>query len=407
MIHQHQLPNGLTLLAEPMDYVRSVTCCFMVPVGAASDPADSSGMAGVLSDMLVRGAGQRDSRELSQAFDNLGVDRGESVDTLNMWLTGSTLSRNATSSIDLFADVILNPFLPEDELEAAQALALQDIQALEDSPQEKVMLELRKRYLPPPLNADKLGSEAGIANITAASLKKHFQTKFRPNGAIFSFAGNFEWPQLKAQIERLFSHWKKQADEDFTPKPHKSKSEHIEKETQQTQIALAYPGPSIRDADYYAARGFTNVLSGGMSSRLFTEVREKRGLCYSVYAGHDTHKEFGTVLAYAGTRNERAQETLDVMLAELRKVKDGVTQDELDRVKAGLKSALIMRQESTSARAVAIASDWSLLERVRSFDEIQSAIDGLTTKQVADCAAKWNADSPTVLTLGPKPLKIS
>jgi predicted Zn-dependent peptidase len=407
MIHQHQFPNGLTLLAEPMDYVRSVTSCFMVPSGAINDPTELSGIAGVLSDMMTRGAGKRDSRDLSQAFDSLGVDRGESIDTLNLWFTGSSLARNISPSIELFADVILRPSLPKDELEPAQSLALQDIQALQDSPQEMVMNELRKRYLPPPWNADKLGTEEGISAITITKLKDHWLKNVRPNGAIFSFAGNFDWHKLKDQIEKLFGDWKKQPDVEHAVKPHTPKSKHLEKDTQQTQIALAYPGPSIRDADYYSARGFANVLSGGMSSRLFTEVREKRGLCYSVYASHESQKTFGTVVAYAGTRNERAQETLDVMLAELRKVKDGVSNDELDIVKAGLKSSLIMRQESTSARALAIASDWSMLNRVRSFDEIQTAIDGLTTKSIADAAGRWPADNPTVVTLGPKPLTIA
>jgi predicted Zn-dependent peptidase len=173
------------------------------------------------------------------------------------------------------------------------------------------------------------------------------------------------------------------------------------------QIALAFPGASIRDPDYYSARGMVGVLSGGMSSRLFTEVREKRGLCYSVFASHETFKTFGTVVGYAGTRNDRAQETLDVMTAEMRRIKDGVYDDEIDRVKAGLKSSLIMRQESTAARAGAIASDWFLLSRVRSFDEIQSAIDAVTPQGVQDSAARWPADNITVVTLGPKPLTIA
>jgi predicted Zn-dependent peptidase len=406
MIHQHTFPNGLTLLAEPMDYVRSATAYFMVSAGAAHDPAGAEGTSGVLSDVMTRGAGTRDSRELSNAFDSLGVDRGESVDTLNLWFSGGTLGRNLPAAIDLFADVLLRPHLPEAELEPAQALALQDLQALDDSPQEKVMLELRKRYYPHPLNADKLGTEEGIKAITADLLKAHHRSVVVPNGAIFAVAGAVDWPRLKDQIARLFGDWKPGGDRDVTLAAHTPKSEHLEKDTQQTQIAMAFPSASIRDPEYYAARGGIGVLSGGMSSRLFTEVREKRGLCYSVYASHESFRSIGTVVAYAGTKTERAQETLDVMTAELRKLKDGVDDDEIDRVKAGLKSSLIMRQESTSARAGAIASDWFLLGRVRPFEEIQAAIDGLTTNAVADCAARWPAATPTVVTLGPKPLDI-
>jgi predicted Zn-dependent peptidase len=406
MIYQHTFPNGLTLLAEPMDYVRSATAYLMVPAGAAFDPATAPGTAGVLSDVMTRGAGDRDSRQLSAAFDALGVDRGESVDTLNCWFSGGTLGRNLAPALDLFADVLLRPHLPAEELEPAVALAMQDLQALDDAPQDKVMLELRKRYYPPPLNADKLGTEEGLKSITAELLRQQHGKVVRPNGAIFSVAGNIDWPSLKDQMERLFSAWEPVATLAVAPVKHTPKSDHLEKDTQQTQIAMAFPSASIRDPEYYAARGGVGVLSGGMSARLFTEVREKRGLCYSVFATHESFQTFGTVFAYAGTRAERAQETLDVMTAELRKLKLGVEVDEVERVKAGLKSSLIMRQESTSARAGAIASDWFLLGRVRSFDEIQAAIDGLTPKAVVECAEHWPAATPTVVTLGPKALEI-
>ena len=142
-----------------------------------------------------------------------------------------------------------------------------------------------------------------------------------------------------------------------------------------------------------------------MSSRLFTEVREKRGLCYSVYASHEGMKDRGTIVGYSGTRPERAQETLDVMLAEFNKLRDGVQQDEIDRMKAGLKTSLIMQQESTSARAGAIARDWYYLGRVRSFEEIQHEIDSLTPQRVMDYVDAFPFRNPTIVTLGPAELK--
>ena len=405
-VYQLTLPNGLTLLAEPMDYVRSATAYLMLPAGAAFDPPAHPGLASVLTGLMPRGAGERDSKQLSAAFDALGVDRGESVDTVNVWFSAGTLSRSLAPALDLLADVILRPHLPESELEAVQALALQDIQSLEDAPQDKVMLELKKRYYPTPLNADKLGTEAGITSITPAVVRVHYESRFRPNEAVLAVAGNFDWPRLKEQVDRLFSGWTKGPDNPFRVGRPAPRSEHLPKETQQTQIALAFPAASIREPGYYAARGAVGVLSGGMSARLFTEVREKRGLCYSVYASHETHRDRGAVVGYAGTRAERAQETLDVMLAEFRRLKDGVTPDEIDRVKAGLKASLIMRQESTSARAGAMAADWYLLGRVRSFDEVQTAIDSLTPRIVLDYLAGHPPIEPTVVTLGPSALTI-
>ncbi len=403
-VYQHTLPNGMVLLAERMDHVRSVAINFLVPAGAAYDPVGKLGTATILADLITRGAGDRDSRQLTLALDNLGLDRDESVGALNMRFWGSTLSRNLAPSLDLFADILLRPHLPAEELEPVQALAVQDIQSLEDAPQQKVMVELRKRYYPAPLNRDRRGSVEDIEGLHIDDIQRHYQRMFRPTGTILSVAGNVEWEPLKAQVERLFGDWPGSEAPGVVPEPHTPQSEHLSKDTQQTQVALAFPSVPFGHPDYFAARGAATVLSGGMSSRLFTEVREKRGLCYSVYAFHETFKDRGTMLAYAGTRSERAQETLDVTVGELRRLKDGISDDEIDRVKAGLKSSLIMQEESTSARAGAIATDWYYLGRVRSFDEIQATIDGLTPVAILGYLERYPVANLTLVTLGPNPL---
>ena len=405
-VFQHTLANGLVLLAEKMEHVRSAAINFLVPAGAAFDPSGKFGVATVLADLITRGAGDRDSRELSLALDNLGVDRDESVGAINMRFWGSTLARNAPAALDIFADIVRRPHLPEDELEAAQALALQDIMSLEDSPQQKVMIELRRRYYPAPLNRDRRGRTEDIESLTIEDVKKQHRRLFRPNGAILSVTGNIEWEALKAQTERLFGDWRKGEPIEAVPEKHTPLSHHLHKDTQQTQIAFAWPSVPVGQAEYFAARAAEGVLSGGMSARLFTEVREKRGLCYSVGVRHETFRDRGTMVGYAGTGSDRAQETLDVTLGELRRLKDGVTDDEIDRVKAGLKSSLIMQEESTSARAGTIASDWYFLGRVRTFDEIQSAIDGLTPKAILDYLEKFPVKDVMLVTLGPQPLNI-
>lgn len=406
-VYQHVFANGLVLLAERMDHVRSAAINFLVPAGSAFDPPGKLGVASVLAGMMTRGAGTRDSRELTQALDNLGVDRDESVGAVNMRFWGSTLARNVPAALELYADILLRPHLPEVELEPLQALALQDLQSLEDSPQTKVMVELRRRYYPAPLNKDRRGMAEDIESLTIDAVRNQYRRLFRPNGTILSVAGNIEWEPLKSQVERLFGHWERGESSEVVPQPHKPESAHLPKDTQQTQIALAFPSVPVTDPDYYNARAAASVLSGGMSSRLFTEVREKRGLCYSVYAFHETFKSQGTMLAYAGTRAERAQETLDVTLSELKRLKDGIEDDEIDRVKAGLKSSLIMQEESTSARAGAIATDWYYLNRVRSFDEIQAIIDGLTPAAVLGYLNRCPVRNITLVTLGPAPLKLA
>jgi predicted Zn-dependent peptidase len=403
-VYQHTLANGLVLLAERMEHVRSAAFNFLVPAGCAYDPTGRLGVASVLAELITRGAGDRDSRALSLALDGLGVDRDESVGAINMRFWGSTLARNVPAALEIYADIVLRPHLPEDELEPVQALAVQDIQSLEDSPQQKVMIELRRRYYPPPLSKDRRGRAEDIEALTPRAVREQYGRLFRPNGSILSVAGNVDWDRLKGQVERLFGDWRTAADPDLTPEPHEPRSEHLPKDTQQTQIAFAFPSARVGHAQYYAARAAEGVLSGGMSARLFTEVREKRGLCYSVGVRHETFKDRGSMVGYAGTGADRAQQTLDVTVAELRRLKEGVTADEIDRVKAGLKSSLIMQEESTSARAGAIATDWYLLGRVRSFDEIQAAIDGLTPRAVLDYLDEFPVENLTLVTLGPEPL---
>jgi predicted Zn-dependent peptidase len=185
-----------------------------------------------------------------------------------------------------------------------------------------------------------------------------------------------------------------------------AKRAHLSKETQQTQIAIAFPSVPIGHPEYYAALGAVNVLSGGMSARLFTEVREKRGLCYAVWATYTTFKDRASVLCYAGTTNDRAQETLDVTLGELQRLQEGISKDEVERVQAGLKSSLIMQEESTSARAGTLASDWYYLGRVRTVEEIQAAVNGLTPRKILNHLRRHPPQDFTIVTLGPKPLRV-
>ena len=143
-----------------------------------------------------------------------------------------------------------------------------------------------------------------------------------------------------------------------------------------------------------------------MSARLFTEVREKRGLCYSVWANYSTFKDRASILCYAGTTNERAQETLDVTIGELRRLEEGIEQEEVERVRVGLKTSLIMQQESTGARAGSLASDWYYLGRVRSFDEIQSAVNALSPKRILAYLRRHPPRDFTIVTLGPRSLRL-
>ncbi|HLJ92912.1 MAG TPA: pitrilysin family protein [Gemmataceae bacterium] len=406
VVHQHTFANGLTLLAERMEHVRSAALNFLVPAGCAHDPPDQLGIASVISDLITRGAGPRNSRELTLALDTLGLDRDESVGSMHIRFWGATLARNLPAALEIYADILRRPHLPKEEIDAVKALALQDLQSLEDEPRQKVLVELRQRHYPPPLGQDRRGSVASIQGLTIRKIRNQYQRLFSPKGTILSVAGNIDWEPLRNQVGRLFGDWKGDEESALQFGAQPGKRTHIAKDTTQTQIALAYDSVPIGNADYYVAMAAVNVLSGGMSARLFTEVREKRGLCYAIWASYQTFKDRASVLCYAGTTNERAQETLDVTLGELRRLADGIEPEEVERIQAGLKSALIMQEESTSARAGTLASDWYYLGRVRSFDEIEAAINALAPETIVRHLHRCPPRNFTVVTLGPKPLTV-
>ncbi len=406
-IHHHRYPNGLVLLAESMPGVRSAAFTFLLPAGAAYEPAESGGTAAMLAEWATRGAGDRDSRELLTALDNLGVSHSEGAQGLHTGISAATLGRNLLPALGLYADVLLRPHLDEDEVEPIRALTLQGLQSLEDDPGTKVLFELRKRHFPDPWGRPSTGTPEGVEAVTAEGMRAFHAAGYRPNGSILGVAGAVDWPSLRDEVGRLFGDWTPRPDLEVAEGTVGPRREHMVKDTQQTQIALAFPTAPVSSPDYYQARASTTILGGYASARLFTEVREKRGLCYSVYASYESLPTRAAVLCYAGTSADRAQETLDVTLEEIDRLRaSGVRADELDMMRAGLKSSLIMSQESSMSRSGSLASDWFYLGRVRSIDEIAGALDALTPESVSAFAASQPTRDLTIVTLGPAPLRL-
>jgi predicted Zn-dependent peptidase len=404
-IVSHTFENGLVLVAEPMTSVESAAFTFLVPAGCAYDPENRAGLATLTSEMTLRGCGLRDSRKFVDDLDSLGVERGEGVSELHTNYRGATLARNLPKTLQIYADLLRRPRFPEDQLEAARQMVIQELNAVEDEPAQKVMHELGKRHYPAPYGRPSQGTLEGLTAITLDDVRAHYGL-FRPNGAILGVAGRIDWPALVDQVGELFADWKPV---DRSP-PHEGtrgeRHAHVQHESNQTQIGIAYDAVAYRHPDFFQLRGAIGVLSGGMSARLFTEVREKRGLCYTVYASLHSLKDRGSVICYAGTSAERAQETLDVMLAELRRLEQGIEDHELNRVKARVKSALIMQQESSSARSASIAADWYHLGRVRTLDEVGQLVDALTCESINRYLQQNRPRDFTIVTLGPKPLVV-
>jgi predicted Zn-dependent peptidase len=403
---QHRFPNGLTLLAEQMPGMQSAAMTLLVPAGSSTDPVDRSGSASVLSDLILRGAGSRDNRQLTEYLDGLGLQRSTSVGVHHTRLGCAALSSKVIEGIAAYADIIQRPHLPANGFEAARDLALQALAGIEDEPRQKLMIKLREWHLPAPYGRCTLGEKEHLEKLTVDLCKVDHQMRYHARDAIISFAGNIDFDQLKREVEKNFANWNAKPAEPLKLLPPPGNYHYEEQQSEQTHIGIAYPTVEETDPTYYTARLAIEVLGGGMSGRLFTEVREKRGLCYSVGASFSSLKGLGSILGYAGTSNDRAQATLDCFISEIHRLQNGVEQDELDRAKIGLKASTIMSGESTSARAGTIAHDYFMRGRIRTIEEIQDAIGSVTVEQV-NAFLKAHKPGPfTIVIVGPKELKL-
>lgn len=396
----------MVLVGEPTRSLESAAFTFLLPGGCCYDPPASAGLAAMTCEMMLRGAGSRDSRAWIAALENLGVERGESVGTAQATFGGATLSDNLIPALELFADLLLRPLLPDSQLEAGRSVCLQELRAVDDEPGHKLMIELRRRRYPDPWGRSSHGDEAGLRSITIDEVRKFHARHYRPNGTILAVAGNFDWPRLCGEVERLFGDWPMCNDPEPAAANGRALENHIPFESSQSHVGIAYPTIPYKHPDYFQAWASVGVLSSGSSSRLFTEVRERRGLCYTVNASLHTQRDRAAVFCYAGTTAERAQETLDVTIRELVRLGEGIEPNELARLKARIKSSLIMQQESSAARSGALAREWYHLGRARTLDEIGQLIDALTSESIN---AYLRANPPRdllVVTLGPKPLEV-
>jgi len=401
----HRLSNGLTLVAERVPNVRSAAMSLLIPAGAATDPAGKGGAANVLSDWILRGAGTRDSHALTSYLDDLGVQRGSSAETAFLRFSASMLARNLLAVLPVYGDIVQRPHLPEEGFDPAIDLAIQQLDAIEDEPSSKLSLMLRAQHCDYPLGRPSVGVKAELETLTAKELRDDYARRFTPSGAIFAVAGMFDWNALQAAVEQAFGAWTAKTPAVVSAQPAPRGVRHVTQETNQVQIGLAYDTLPENHPESIFIHTATSILSGGMGARLFTEIREKQGLCYSVHAGYQSFKDRAAIFGYAGTAPDRAQKTLDSFRVELDRLGKGVTQDELDRAVIGMKSRVIMQGESSSARAGAIAYDFYHRGKTRTLDDLRLEIESVTREKLNAFLAAHPPGELTVVTIGPDVLE--
>ncbi len=404
--HHTTWDNGLTLVAEPMPWLQSAAFTIAYPAGCRFDPADRLGTANFTCEMVFRGGGPYDNRGLIEALEELGCDYYATCGLYHTFFGGALPAAGLNKALRVYAQVLSAPHFPENQLEDGRAACIQEIQALEDDLGGKTALTARQRYFGDPYGRHADGDLESIEALTLAELRRFYDTFYQPNGMLIAVAGRFDWSALVEQVAELFG-----TQPPRPPQPPARQAgvrgyHHVAFPSNQTYISIAWPGLPYRDPDFYRLRGAIGVLSDGMSSRLFREVRERRGLCYSVGAHCYSILDQGAVFAYSATTTESAQQTLEVMLEQIRALREGISEDELRRMKVQFRSGLVMKQESCRARVNNLVGDLFHLGRIRSMEEIQQQVLQLTVADINRFLSEYPLNPEDIVTLGEQPLEV-
>lgn len=392
------------LLVEPMAGVKSCAMSWTLPAGASAEPEDKLGLSGIVAEMAQRGAGGLSSRAHADALDAAGVSRSLEAGIRTARLGATFVGQDLDKAIPLLADMIVRPALDEDAFAPSQSLAVQELDALADDPQEWVGIEAMARHLAAPLNRSTYGTREGLQACTHEDAVQFHRAKYVPEGSTISIAGDIDLVLAEDCLNAALAGWSGSARIPQAAGMPERGTAHVEDDGAQVQIMVVRDAPADGSPAAACERVAAAVLSGGMSGRLFTEVREKRGLCYAVHAGYTPERESGWLASYVGTTPERAHESLEVLQAELDRMatpEGAPSQEEFDRARVGLKSRIVFGGESTAARAGAMANDYRKLGRCRSLEERVAEIDAVTLDGLREHLAVFDRGRATVITLGP------
>ncbi len=405
-IESHRLANGMTVVGELMPWLESAAFSFSVPAGCQYDPPQKAGLANFVCEMVQRGCGALNSREFIEKLEWLGIDYNSNASVYHTHYSGALPAASLQAAFRVYRDVLREPLIPESQLEEGRLVCFQEIRSIEDDLTQRVMLQLRRRQYGDPRGRWSQGSMESVANLTLQDIRDFFGRYYQPDGLILSVAGKIDWDEVVTSVESLFGDWVPNPPQPLLDRDAVVGSLHIPFDSQQSHIAVACPTLPYRHPDYFLARAAVGVLSDGMSSRLFYNLREKQGLCYTVFASLHSVLNQACVVGYVGTSSQRAQESLDALVQQLVALQDGVQPDELERLKVQIRSSLVLQQESSRSRAGSIAGDWFHLGRARTLAEVSELINALTIERLNDYVQSQPLDHFNLVTLGPEPLEL-
>lgn len=401
-----RLESGIQVVGQPMAGVESASVGFLIGAGARDEGEQNFGVSHALEQMLFRGTETMEARQISESFDSLGISYDSSAGVEMTLVSAVLIGNRLAPALELLADCLRHPSFPEDAVASVRALQLQEIRQREDRPAQKVMDSLRRQFFRGnPISNDVLGSEETVSGLSRDAILAYWRSRYTAANMIVSVAGNFEWTTVVEQLRGLTADWPSRGgrSEVAFPTPQSGISV-LHKDSTQENIGFAFPAVAVADPQYYVAALVAQALGGSSHSRLFQEVREKRGLAYAVQARFDGMERAGMMRVYVGTSAERAHESVEVVMDELRKLEThGLTEDELRLSKARLKSQLVMRSESTLARMASNLRSWWFEEKLHSLSEVAQRIEDVDLSDITDLVGRIGITTQmTAVALGPR-----
>lgn len=400
----HRLPNGVRVALDPMPGLGTAALGVWQRVGARWERAEHNGIAHLFEHMAFKGAGDRDARQFAEAMENVGgaMNAGTGYERTSYY--ARIVAEHAPFALDMIADILFAPHWAPDDLEKEKGVVAQERGEAFDVPDDRVF-ELHQAALYPdqPLGRPILGEDETLKNVSVETLRAFADAHMTPDRVIVSIAGAFDRDAFLETAERRFGHLKAgPAQERPAAKPFAGRASETRK-LEQTHLVFSWAAPESGSDELFAARLMSEIFGGGMSSRLFQEVRETRGLVYAIDSFLDTFEDDGRLSVYAGCSADNAATVAEIVGEQLAIMADhGPTDAELARAKAVARAQMLMGLEAPSARAEARVGQVLVRDRLISFDEVRARLDAVTAEDVQAIARGALAGPACAAAIGPK-----
>lgn len=403
-IRRDVLANGVRFVTERMPHVRSVSVGVWLSRGSRHEPAEHAGIAHFVEHMLFKGTARRTAEGIAQEVDSIGgqLDAFTSKEYAGYYM--KVLDEHLPVAVDLLADLVSHPTFEPSDIEKEQKVVLEEIKMVEDTPDDLVHELFAEGFWPNhPLGRPILGLPASVSGLSQSALRRYFiDTYVAPHLSVVA-VGNLDHDQLREMLERALVDVPSQGVSEPVHPPVVTQSSLVRrKELEQSHVCLGMAALPQNHPDRYVSYALNTLLGGSMSSRLFQNVREKRGLAYVVFSGLSAYQDTGALSIYAGCANDAVAELIDVVVSELRQLRDTTVGDvELRRAKDHLKGSLMLNLESTSSRMSHLARQEIYRDRTDTLDEMLAAIERVTADDIDRVARRlFSTDSLSVTVLG-------